>query len=303
VNFPTTARTPSGRKAQLGALLRHLREQVQLTQQDAGRAVWAKSSDGSVQNKIARLESADTGIGDDDLRALLKVYGMADGPITELALDLQTGTSQRGRWHGPRATYTDSDRRYVDLEEDAQRIRLVATERVPELLQCESYTRARTTPAADSPAAQATIDRQRGVLFRPNPPQFYALLSESCIRRVQGDRAVMREQIAHLITMSEYPHVVIQLVPFDPGRNPRAQRLAIADSGILERFALLRLDAPGVLDTFPRYLDYAFSRSGKDLTWSDNVQHYEEIWGQGNAAALSRTATRTFLHDAAGDFL
>jgi hypothetical protein len=301
VNFPTTARTPSGRKAQLGALLRHLREQVRLTQHDAGRAVWPKSSDGSVQNKIARLESADTGISDDDLRALLKVYGVADGPITELALNLQTGTSQRGRWHGPRAVYTDSDRRYVDLEEDAQRIRLVATEQVPELLQCESYLRARVRSAPDT-AVQATIDRQRGVLFRENPPQFYAMLSESCIRRVQGDRAVMREQIAHLIRVSEYPHVVIQLVPFDPGQHPRAQRLASTNSGVLERFALLRLDAPGVLDAFPRYLDYAFTRSGNDLAWSDNVQHYEEIWGQANAAALSRTATRTFLRDAADDF-
>ncbi len=135
------AHTPTGRKLQLAALVRYLRERKQVTQHDAGHAVWARASAASVQNKIARLESADTGITPADLDSLLRAYGADDGH-RQLAALLNSELSQRGRWHGYRSIYSESYRRYVDLEEDAVLIRYVASERLPELLQCEEYVRA-----------------------------------------------------------------------------------------------------------------------------------------------------------------
>ncbi|GAB2966257.1 transcriptional regulator [Amycolatopsis acidiphila] len=266
-----------------------------MTQRDAGAAVWPQSSPGSVQNKVARLESGDTGIALADLHRLLGVYGVTDGAVTDLAFFLQAAPSQRGRWSGYRAVYDDAARRYIDLEEDARLIRFVATEQVPGLLQSPSYLRAEFGTAV-SPALRARQGRQQAVLFRENPADFYAVLSESCVRRVQGDHAVMREQIEHLLALSRQPHITIQIVPFASRPTP------IAATGMLERFALLRLAAPGVLGELPEYLDYAFNRTGTELNWSDNVRRYEILWSQATGAALTPSETRSFLTTALRDF-
>lgn len=299
------ARTPTARKLQLAALLRHLREREGITQRGAGSAVWPKSSAGSVQNKIARLESGDTRIDAADLHKLLAVYHVEDDEILELARRLRAGTSQRGRWSGFRAVYSEAYRRYVDLEEDAQLIRHVATEQIPELLQCRSYMEAEFPCDAEGGVAstaphiiEARLARQRQVLLREDAPRLQVVLSESCVRRVQGNRAVMREQLEHLITVPyERPGVVVLLVPFNARRTS-----AIPLTGILERFVLLRLRAPGIPGQERGYLDYAFTRTGNELVWSGDVRHYETLWARATTAALSSAETREFLLDALRTF-
>ncbi|TNC29670.1 helix-turn-helix domain-containing protein [Amycolatopsis alkalitolerans] len=297
MDAPAVARTPTGRKLQLAALLRHLREKRHLTQHEAGRAVWSRASAASVQNKIARLESADTGITIEDLDALLRVYAASDDH-RRLATTLNSELSQRGRWQGYRSVYSESYRRYVDLEEDAELIRFVANERIPEVLQCEAYARAeRPSGQMADLAVQAQQARQQ-VLLRDAAPWFYAVLSESSVRGVQGDEHVMAGQVEHLITLSRRPNVTVQVVPFNTGRGPRV----ITQKGILERFALIRLASPGVLGELPRHLDYAFTRVGDELNWSDDVQHYEDLWSRASSAALSPHETRAFLRCVAKDF-
>lgn len=293
-------RTPTARKLQLAALLRHLRERQGITQRGAGSAVWPHSSAGSVQNKIARLESGDTRIEAADLHKLLAVYQVEDGEIAELARRLRAGTSQRGRWSGFRSVYSEPYRRYIDLEEDAQLIRHVATEQIPELLQCRSYMEAEFpggregTPSTAPDAIEARLARQKEVLLRDEPPQVRVVLSESCVRRVQGDRGVMREQLEHLISIPyERPSVVVMVVPFNPRRAS-----AIPLTGILERFVLLRLRAPGIPGRERGYLDYAFTRTGNELVWSGDVRHYETLWARATTAALPPVETREFLLDA-----
>jgi hypothetical protein len=305
VDVPLAGRTPTGRKVQLAALLRHLREQKHLTQEDAGGAVWPDSSTSAVQNKIASVESANTGIEREDLCRLLDVYGIERGVILDLALQLHANGSQRGRWSGHRSIYSKSFRRYIDLEEDADTIRHVTNERVPELLQCESYIRAGFSTSTDGPdsaenqMAAATLARQETVLFRRDPVKLYVVLSESCVRRVQGDDAVMRAQIEHLIVLAARPNISIQLVPFRP--EPRT-RAVIANQGIADRFALLRLAAPGVIGTFHRHLDYAYTRTGSELEWDGNVQPYEDLWNRAASAALTPNETHAFLHAVARDY-
>jgi hypothetical protein len=109
---------------------------------------------------------------------------------------------------------------------------------------------------------------------------------------------VMRKQIEHLITLSERPNITVQLVPFRAGSG----RNIITQKGILEPFALLRLASPGVIGELPRHLDYAFTKVGDDLSWSDEVQHHEDLWSRASSAALSPHETRAFLGKVARDF-
>ncbi|HVV08448.1 helix-turn-helix transcriptional regulator [Amycolatopsis sp.] len=299
------ARTPTGRKQQLAALLRHLREQSGQTQQDAGIAVWPKASAASGQNKIARLESGNLGIDGDGLRRLLDVYEVDDELVVDLALQLQADTSQRGRWPGCRSVHPEVYRPFIDLEEDAELIRYVTNERIPELLQCPAYARAEFSHGSGSAdrvaenTTAATLGRQRSVLFRDNPARFHCVLSESCIRRIQGDALVMREQLTHLSALSRYPHITIQVLPFRP--RPGASTV-IAEQGILERFVLFRLAAPAVPGNFPAHLDFAYTKTGNELTSDDNVLRYELMWTRATETALAPAQTRDLFGEAAADF-
>jgi len=92
------------------------------------------------------------------------------------------------------------------------------------LLQTAEYARAvNLTPSGFRPApvdvtriVEARLSRQQR-LYGPNPLTVCALLDEAVIKRVVGGPAVMREQLLHLITLSELPNVTIQVVPFAAG--------------------------------------------------------------------------------------
>lgn len=292
MTVPPVARTPTGRRFQLAALLRHLREQKGLTQEEVGALIWPAASARSVQNKVTRLEHGDGGISEQDLHSLLQAYGAASGVTLELAVLLNSGTSQRGRWRGARSVHPESFRQYVDLEEDAELIRTVGVERIPPLFQCESYVRADRTPAE---TVASILDRQR-VLFREDAPEVYLVLSESCVRRMRGDSRVMAEQLDHLLALSERPGMTVQVVPF-------ARRPGITLEVMLERFALLRLPAPGVIGQFRQHLDFAFTVLAGRLYPDGNVQPYERLWLNATSAALSPEATRRFLRDVRRDLL
>lgn len=55
---------------------------------------------------------------------------------------------------------------------------------------------------------------RQGILTRsdPPPPTFVALLSEAVLYHLVGTSEVMKDQISHLLTISEYPNVTIQIV-------------------------------------------------------------------------------------------
>ncbi|MCX4982525.1 helix-turn-helix transcriptional regulator [Streptomyces sp. NBC_00572] len=89
---------------------------------------------------------------------------------------------------------------------------------VPGLLQTGAYARGAMEAGLAGDAAQidgyvrTRLDRQV-VLDRADPPWMVIVLDEACLRREIGGRQVMREQVEHLLAMSERPHVNIQLLP------------------------------------------------------------------------------------------
>jgi hypothetical protein len=60
------------------------------------------------------------------------------------------------------------------------------------------------------------MERQE-LLKRENPPHVVAIFDEGAIRRPIGDPEVMKEQIQHLIDLTELYHVTIQIVPTAEG--------------------------------------------------------------------------------------
>ncbi len=57
--------------------------------------------------------------------------------------------------------------------------------------------------------------RRAQLLLREDAPQLWAVIDESVLLRVLGDRTVMREQLDHLAEMAARPNVTLQIVPLN----------------------------------------------------------------------------------------
>jgi hypothetical protein len=112
---------------------------------------------------------------------------------------------------------------YFDLEYQAIEIRGFTTHVVPGLLQTESYARAtltavlRQTPQIQHRALEFRMHRQWRTFEQSDPPRCQFILDEAILRRIVGGVAVMREQLQHLLLLSEIPLIDIRVLPFSAG--------------------------------------------------------------------------------------
>ncbi|MGW2508415.1 helix-turn-helix domain-containing protein [Streptomyces scopuliridis] len=119
--------------------------------------------------------------------------------------------------------YPDWFEPYVLLEQQASAILDYSNSLIMGLLQTEAYAHElyrkwRPTDPLDVTAERvARRFKRREVLERENPPLVWVVLDESCLRREIGSRAVMAEQVAHLIEEAESPRFTVQLLPFSSG--------------------------------------------------------------------------------------
>jgi len=288
------ATTPTVCKTQLGKLLALLRGRASLTQDEAARLIRRKD-----RNKIVLLEKAQGSITPAELDLLLDGYGVDDDELRELLHRLRDNSSQRGRWTGYRAVYGEAFRKYIDFEEAADLIRVGEVEVVPGLLQTESYTRAMfagrrgvSVPPTDE-MVQSRLARQAN-LAKDDAPELRFVMSESCVRRRWGGSEVMREQVEHLITRSQLPNVIIQILPFEPREDG-------AQTALNYRFTLLRIPAPGLAGP----LEVAYTELATDLRFDDDkktVAAYDALWSNVAGIALNAPESRAFLRTIAESY-
>ncbi|GAB3161484.1 helix-turn-helix transcriptional regulator [Micromonospora sonneratiae] len=110
-------------------------------------------------------------------------------------------------------------REWAIIEDEATVLRWFEPLFVPGLLQTEAYARALLSKPGllfDDDVEQQVTARleRRDILTRDKPPLFTAVIDEFVLRRRIGGRAVMREQLLHLVKVAEtMPRVRIHVVP------------------------------------------------------------------------------------------
>lgn len=258
------AKTPTVNKLQLGALLRKYRVDAELSQEQLGQKVFQRASARTAQSKLAAIENGDRSPHESELKTMQIVLGIEDPAVLDKMEFMLQHSSQRGRWGGYRAVYDDEVRKYIDLEEDSDRIRDIAVGLMPDLLMCEAYVRVVFEGRAQSDELlQASVDARlsRTSLLEQGDEsrQFHFILCESAVRKTpRGNRAVIREQIAHVIALSKRENVKIQVIPFvrteldtlDPMLYPFTS-LRVPTEGIASSLEYVRIGAPDDR----RYLD------------------------------------------------
>ncbi|MDG4795487.1 helix-turn-helix transcriptional regulator [Micromonospora sp. WMMD1082] len=208
--------SPTLRRRRLASELRRLREQARLTCDEVGERL------GCTGSRISRIEKGRLGIRPGDVHELLDVYGVTE-PLRGQLLQLARDARKRGWWQVYNDVLTDEMKTFVGLETDATSIMNYEAHYIPGLLQTEAYARelflawrpSVTTETVEK-LTKVRMARQT-VLSSADRPTLWAVLDEAVLQRTVGGPGVMREQLHHLLTLSEHGMVTIQIVPFRSG--------------------------------------------------------------------------------------
>nr|PZN48195.1 MAG: transcriptional regulator [Actinomycetota bacterium] len=196
----------------LGRQLRELRESAGLLLKDAGEHL---GKDGTT---VSRYEAGLIPARPDDVRALLDLYGVADTPQRDALLELAAEVWRVGWWDNYAGNLAQHIVDYAWLESRARRIRSFEVSVVFGLLQTPAYMSAvirgaDPTAALSASGARFRLKRQE-ILAAADPPHIEAILDESVLYRAPGGRAVLEEQLRHLIKLAAYPNIEVRVLPF-----------------------------------------------------------------------------------------
>ncbi len=215
VRYPHAGQ-PSARMV-LGARLRRLREAAGVSTEDAAETIRASRS------KISRLELGRTGFKSRDVDDLLTLYGVTDDAERAIMLALTEHANAPSWWQEYADVVPAWLEQYLDLEPAASLIRNYEVQYVPGLLQTEDYARAVMRwghPDAPEEEVERRVElrmRRQQILYREDPVRLWTVIDEAALRRPIGGGAVMRDQIRHLIGVSQLSHVNIQVLPLSTG--------------------------------------------------------------------------------------
>ncbi|MFJ3942768.1 helix-turn-helix domain-containing protein [Streptomyces griseoaurantiacus] len=212
------AGSPTARRRRLSIELKKLRENNSLTCAQVGAALdWSGS-------KVNRMETGSGRVQPSDVDALCRFYATTD-ELREFLKSLARQAKTRGWWQVHGSGVPEWFSIYIGLEQDASTLRQYQCEVLPGLVQAEAYVRELHT--SGSYMSREDIDRavrvrleRQAMLSGPEAPDAWFIVNEGAVRRIVGDRELMRTQLEHVLEVVEQPNVTLQILPFDAGTCP-----------------------------------------------------------------------------------
>ncbi|WP_370420146.1 Scr1 family TA system antitoxin-like transcriptional regulator [Streptomyces sp. QH1-20] len=184
-----------------GNKVRKLRLRAGWTQRELGEKVHVTHS------RIAKIELGTESPPKQLSDALDEVLG-ADGDLRDL-------------WPHIGCTPSFMSRALQFFEYEAQATKMYKfSQMIPGLVQTEEYMRALfgawfcDTPAELEEKVSIRLGRQAR-LDEPAPPWLWIILDQAVLYRVVGSHGLMGRQLAHLLALTERPHVHLQILPYE----------------------------------------------------------------------------------------
>ncbi|MET0237391.1 MAG: helix-turn-helix transcriptional regulator, partial [Kibdelosporangium sp.] len=185
---------PTFKCRKLGAKLRRMREQAGLTLRQAAPRLDKQRS------ALHRVETGQTKADVHLVRSMMDLYDCYDEDLLE-----ETREALKPPWY---RAYGLKNMGYLDVETEAERVMEFVLTDIPGLLQTEAYMRALFAGGISRSANQMARDievrrvRQHRLTDADRPLELVVVIHETALHRELGDPEVMREQLLHLIEMS-----------------------------------------------------------------------------------------------------
>ncbi|MDX3069233.1 MULTISPECIES: helix-turn-helix domain-containing protein [Streptomyces] len=272
---------PTGRQLRFGAELRKLRERAGLSATEAGQLLGIK------QTQVSNMEAGRVGVSPERLRTIACHYDCSDKALVE-AMAAMTSDRKRGWWEAYRELLPTPLVDLAELEHHAKSLRDAITARIPGLLQTREYALeifrqavTELSPPDIEHRLSFRIKRQT-ILFREDDPTPYeAVIHEAALRMRVGGPTVARQQLQHLIDMSDRVHITLRAITFDAGAYP--------GSGQSIHYAFAPVPQ---LDTV--YLDQSHGLAFLDA--EAQLHKYRTLFDRIEAVTLPPEKTRDLIH-------
>jgi transcriptional regulator with XRE-family HTH domain len=264
------AEDPSVLRRRLLTFLRRQRRAADLTQIEAAEALdWSLS-------KLIRIETGVQGISVTDLKAVLALYGVVDKALVDSLIEDARGSRRHSWWHAYRDIVSPQFAQYIGQEGIATSLKVFHPFLVPGLLQTEGYAAALHQAFPDPERALRVVElkmERRKRTFANSGRHITFVLNQEALYRQIGGAAGMREQLQHLLKVTEAQDVMLRVVPFTAG----------AHAGLGGPFVLLRSDETG------DGMVYIESVNGDQLIRDDaeSIKQYESYFEQLNGLSLA----------------
>jgi transcriptional regulator with XRE-family HTH domain len=276
-------RTPTERQKRLGAELRKLRTTAGLATDHAGALI------GTDRMRVSNMESGVRVISPERVRILTGAYGVGDTAYTEALVAMATA-GERGWWEEYRGKVLDGMLDIAELEWHAKRLLTVQTVHLPGLLHTEDYARA-VFDAVLPPLTRLEIELRvshrlgrRRILSDDIACPYVGYVHEAALRMQFGGRKVARQQLDHVLAMSEQAHITVRVIPVDRGSFPGAGHALLYAEGAVPELDTVQLDsAHGPEFT---HTALALTTYRAHLDWMDEF-------------SLTATESRDFIHSVA----
>ncbi|MEV0381904.1 helix-turn-helix transcriptional regulator [Nonomuraea sp. NPDC050643] len=283
---------PILRRRKLATELRRLREDRGLNGVQVSQALhWSTS-------KLSRLETGQVAPSAKDVARLLKHYAAADDEAG-LLLELAANHVAKGWWESYSDVLTEVSLEYIGLEDGARAVKAWNNNVLPGLLQTRAYANelARLYRAVEL-ATPRTIERRtrarmrRQQLLTGDRLTYTAVVEEAALRRRFGeaDTAMMREQLRHLLKLSDLPNITIHVMLLEQ-----------AHPIDLSSFVHLQFPAMPLLGPISGDVVYTEDYPALELIEAeDRVYRYSVLFDLLREAALDEEASRDRIASLAG---
>lgn len=271
---------PTGRQLRFGAELRKLREHAGLTATQAGRLL------GVQQNQISNMEAGRVGVSPERVRALAGHYGCTDQALTA-ALCEMTADRTRGWWEEYREILPAPLLDLAEIEHHAQLLRTAVTVHIPGLFQTVEHAREvfrQDVPALPPPEVEHRVSfriKRQAVLYREQPASQQVVIHEAALRMQFGGPRIAREQLEHLLALSELPQISVHVIPFAAGSFAGSGQSIYYSHGPVPQLDTVNLDqshGPVFLDT------------------GSQLEKYRVLLSRMENIALDREDSRNLIH-------
>ena len=206
---------PTVQRRRLGIELRRLREAAGKTIDEVAQVLECSDS------KVSRIENGQVSASPRDVRDMLAFYDV-DVERREELIEFARSARKRGWWEA----YSDTPAvPVVGLEVSANHILAYEPTLVYGLLQTQDYARAviravRPELTSDQVERWARFRMARQeLLTQDDPPEVDVILDECVLHRPVGGRAMMRNQLQHLIELTALPNLTLQILPLSIGEH------------------------------------------------------------------------------------
>ncbi|MBT2396250.1 helix-turn-helix transcriptional regulator [Streptomyces sp. ISL-100] len=199
--------TPSIKRRRVGAQLRRWREEMGMPSGDAARAM------GWRQDRFSRVERGYYRVTRDEVLDLCAKLGVDDPEGVAEVARVAGEPAGTGWWAAYAPKVSEAYLDFVELEAEAETIRIQHPKVVPGLVQSPGYVREMHSSArSNDPESLIAIRLARQeVLSRA---KFHGLIPESALHaQFASGPGLMRDQIRKLLDASEMPNVTLQIVP------------------------------------------------------------------------------------------